>query len=330
MLFVTPSLLNLQEGPWIIDSLAAAQSILQQTITFLEARGYLRLCPARIFQRILFACTFLFKVRRQLSQHTSNAADFATVAQALAVGVIEHGQNKTVKLLDQAINALHHAAVDPHHIPRGFAALLSRLQAQCRPALLAESGSIDPATKKQQQGQASANGRSASHTPLPPSRGTSRPPAQQHEPQQADAQHSQHAQHPSTQPSSLSHQSQQTYHAAATPRSSAANAAVAVAAAQSANDYPFGAATAAVGADSIDLDGVSTIAADNSFGFDPSSFQLPWEWSVDVGSMDLGKEQDLLFQSLWQNHQTQDQGTGSNPLLNLFGTLVGDEFGQDG
>lgn len=63
LLFVTPSLLNLQEGPWIIDSLAAAQSILNQTVSFLEPKGYLRLCPSRIFQRILFAATFLFKVR---------------------------------------------------------------------------------------------------------------------------------------------------------------------------------------------------------------------------------------------------------------------------
>lgn len=62
MLFVTPSLLNLQEGPWIIDSLAAAQSILHLTVTFLEPKGYLRLCPSRLFQRILFAATFLFKV----------------------------------------------------------------------------------------------------------------------------------------------------------------------------------------------------------------------------------------------------------------------------
>lgn len=45
--------------------------------------------------------------------------------------------------------------------------------------------------------------------------------------------------------------------------------------------------------------------------------------------MAAGKEQDLLFQSLWSN-QAMDMGTGSNPLLNLFGTLQGDEFGLDG
>lgn len=62
LFYVNLSLLNLQEGPWIVDALQAAQSILSQTVLFLEPKGYLRLCPSRIFQRILFAATFLFKV----------------------------------------------------------------------------------------------------------------------------------------------------------------------------------------------------------------------------------------------------------------------------
>jgi hypothetical protein len=59
---VSPSLLNLQEGQWVIDALNAAQSILTQTVNFLSPKGYLRVAPSRIFQRILFAATFLFKV----------------------------------------------------------------------------------------------------------------------------------------------------------------------------------------------------------------------------------------------------------------------------
>lgn len=46
-----------------IDALAAAQSTLHLTVNVLEPKGYLRLCPSRIFLRILFAATFLFKVR---------------------------------------------------------------------------------------------------------------------------------------------------------------------------------------------------------------------------------------------------------------------------
>jgi hypothetical protein len=71
------------------------------------------------------------------------------------------------------------------------------------------------------------------------------------------------------------------------------------------------------------LDGVASTAVGDNYGF-----ELPWEWDPTAGSMAVGKEQDLLFQSLWSN-QTMDMGTGGNPLLNLFGTLVGDEFGLD-
>ena len=61
----SPSLLNMVEGPWIMESLSAARSIIEITLTVLEERKMLRYCPSRIFQYILFATTFLYKVSYQ-------------------------------------------------------------------------------------------------------------------------------------------------------------------------------------------------------------------------------------------------------------------------
>lgn len=61
-----PSLLNLIEGPYILEALSAARSIVQTTVHFLSNRDLLRNCPSRIFQRVLFAATFLYKVRTLL------------------------------------------------------------------------------------------------------------------------------------------------------------------------------------------------------------------------------------------------------------------------
>lgn len=238
--------------------------------------------------------------------------------------MIEHGQSKTVRLLDQAIKALHNASVDPHHIPRGFAALLSLLQAQCRPALLAESGSIDPATKQQAQAQGQAqsselNGASASASAQEQVPGT---PAHAH-------QFAASTSRPLSTANGNGGGQQHSNEPLVGGSQVAAGASAVPSAYQSTHHFPSAGATG-VATGSVNLDGVSTIATDNSYGFNPNPFEMPWEWSADAGTMDLGKEQDLLFQSLWQNHQNQDPGTGSNPLLNLFGTLVGDEFGLDG
>ncbi|KAI5478696.1 hypothetical protein MNV49_004723 [Pseudohyphozyma bogoriensis] len=113
-----PSLLNLAEGPWTIDALAAAQSTLQLTVEILEPKGFLRLCPSRIFQRILFAATFLYK--------------------ALAVGVVEHGQSTLLTLLNQTIAALQRSSIDSVHIARVFSILLERIQDQCHPTMMSE------------------------------------------------------------------------------------------------------------------------------------------------------------------------------------------------
>ncbi|KAM0749223.1 hypothetical protein T439DRAFT_326961 [Meredithblackwellia eburnea MCA 4105] len=111
-----PSLLNLQEGRWIIDAIAAAQSILQLAVTVLEPKGFLRLCPARIFQRILFSAVFCYK--------------------SLAVGVVEHSQATMLDLLEQTISALNRTSIDDDHLSRGFAALLSHMQSICKPKIL--------------------------------------------------------------------------------------------------------------------------------------------------------------------------------------------------
>lgn len=58
----SPSLLNMVEGPWIMEALQAARSIIDITLNVLEKRNILRVCPSRIFQYILFAATFMYKV----------------------------------------------------------------------------------------------------------------------------------------------------------------------------------------------------------------------------------------------------------------------------
>nr|XP_019046753.1 hypothetical protein I302_05507 [Kwoniella bestiolae CBS 10118]OCF25683.1 hypothetical protein I302_05507 [Kwoniella bestiolae CBS 10118] len=105
--YSSPSLLNLVEGPWILEALAAARSIVQLTVDTLAGKGYLRYCPSRIFQRVVFAATFLFK--------------------ALALGVVEHGQQTVLELLGNVIDSLRRHSCDEQHLPRGFAELLDRL-----------------------------------------------------------------------------------------------------------------------------------------------------------------------------------------------------------
>ncbi|GAA6008902.1 hypothetical protein JCM11491_003828 [Sporobolomyces phaffii] len=309
--FVSPSLLNLQEGQWVIDALNAAQSILNQTVSFLSPKGYLRVAPSRIFQRILFAATFLFK--------------------ALAVGVVEHGQSKVLGLLDQAITALHESAVDRQHIARGFAALLRRLQAQCRPTLLSRAG-VRPAPD---QPDASAPTPSVSHpSPQhhpselpPPTAGSNEPmaatplPLLPTHPDSASShstplplalpvdplQH--HSSHPHPHPHSHSHPHPHPH--------------------AHAHGHPHPAANH------------HQAAAFNWFPMDPSAahgldirteFPEEFDWDPAAAALAVGKEQDLLFQSLWGGGGGTNGlgGDQLNPALNLFGTLVGDaEFGTD-
>ncbi|WWC94409.1 hypothetical protein V866_001251 [Kwoniella sp. B9012] len=107
MYYTSPSLLNLVEGPWILEALAAARSIVQLTVDALTGKGYLRYCPSRIFQRVVFAATFLFK--------------------ALALGVVEHGQQTVLELLGKVIDCLRRHSCDEQHLPSSFAELLDRL-----------------------------------------------------------------------------------------------------------------------------------------------------------------------------------------------------------
>ncbi|BEJ01315.1 hypothetical protein CcaverHIS631_0511720 [Cutaneotrichosporon cavernicola] len=92
----SPSLLNMVEGPWIMEALHAARSIIDITLNVLEKRNILRVCPSRIFQYILFAATFMYK-------------------------------QSTVSQLEKLVRALSRASIDDQHFLRGFAGLLSRL-----------------------------------------------------------------------------------------------------------------------------------------------------------------------------------------------------------
>ncbi|GAA6005075.1 hypothetical protein JCM10207_008503 [Rhodosporidiobolus poonsookiae] len=330
--FVSPSLLNLQEGQWVLDALAAAQSILEKTVNYLAPKGFLKLAPSRIFQRILFAATFLFK--------------------ALAVGVVEHGQTKVLGLLDQTISVLYSHAVDRQHIGRGFAALLRRLQAQCKPTLLSRFGVRQP-NQNGDNGQTPA----ASHagTPAPQGAPSPRPAATPHvgtphiitsnpdaplaptpnlaapslpgsttvtprvgfPPLPAAHEHP-HPSHPGAIPSpgfpSGFPQSSLGFHYP--PVASFAGPSSSALAFQ-----PFGFPGPASGEPTSEMGGFKL--ADLP---DPSN---PFEWDPTASNIAVGKEQDLLFQSLWGSGAMGDLGSGVNPALNLFGTLVGDEFGLE-
>ncbi|GAA5893277.1 uncharacterized protein JCM6883_007618 [Sporobolomyces salmoneus] len=279
--FVSPSLLNLQEGQWVLDALNAAQSILNQTVSFLVPKGFLRVAPSRIFQRILFAATFLFK--------------------ALAVGVVEHGQSKVLGLLDQAINALHESAVDRQHIARGFAALLRRLQAQCKPTLLSRAG-VRPAPEKQDP--------SATPTSAPPN---------------LSPQHQEKSElHPPTDPTvaiASTHLPQlppppETHSSCAHPAPLPLPLPVDPLQHHSAPQSAF---------NWLPIDPTAAHGLDIRTEF-PEEF----DWDPAAAALAVGKEQDLLFQSLWGGGGANGLGGDQlNPALNLFGTLVGDEFGVD-
>ncbi|GAA5971935.1 hypothetical protein JCM11641_001576 [Rhodosporidiobolus odoratus] len=329
--FVSPSLLNLQEGQWVLDALAAAQSILDKTVNYLAPKGFLKVAPSRIFLRILFACTFLFK--------------------ALAVGVVEHGQSKVMGLLEECISNLHTHAVDRQHIARGFAALLRRLQAQCKPTLLSRFGvrPVQPIGAEQ------------AGTPIASNVGT---PAPQHAP-------SPHPHpHPPQHPPPVATDSKAAF--ASTPAASQPDT-ISVAPRlgmpplppthdhpipgsfaspslpsgyppslpyyPSAHAFPPSLASAAAyggpyqhwygGDSSHDVGGFKL--ADVPAGFDLSN---PFDWDPTASNIAVGKEQDLLFQSLWGGAGAMggsgEVGDGGvNPALGLFGTLVGDEFGSE-
>ncbi|GAA5937232.1 uncharacterized protein JCM15063_002846 [Sporobolomyces koalae] len=302
--FVSPSLLNLQEGQWVIDALNAAQSILSQTVGFLAPKGFLRVAPSRIFQRILFAATFLFK--------------------ALAVGVVEHGQSKVLGLLHQAITALHESAVDRQHIARGFAALLRRLQAQCKPTLLSRAG-VRPVPDGQNPAETTPAATTATAAAAPPTIVHSSP---QHP-------HAPLAPHPVGAAGSGNVASPALPPLPPAPLEPPAHPATAP------HHHP------------LPVDPLqhphyhhhphhhhAPQSAFNWFPIDPvaashsldirTEFPEEFDWDPAAAALAVGKEQDLLFQSLWGGGGANGLGGDQlNPALNLFGTLVGDEFGAD-
>jgi len=220
--------------------------------------------------------------------------------QALAVGVVEHGQSKVLGLLDQAIAALHDSAVDRQHIARGFAALLRRLQAQCKPTLLSRAG-VRPGPDEAHEGP----------VPVPsahpsPQRQLAHPETQLHHPPPADPlaavtlptlpRSAENHAGPLPLPPPLDHSHNPPAHAS-----------------QSAfNWFPLDPVTAPNGLD------IRT------------EFPEEFDWDPAAAALAVGKEQDLLFQSLWGGAGASGFGGDQlNPALNLFGTLVGDEFGLD-
>lgn len=120
--YTAPSLLNLVEGPWIMEAASAARSIIETALNTLRARGMLRYCPSRIFQFILFATTFLYK--------------------ALACGMVEEGQKKIAGMLDEIVRALSSESIDDEHFVKGFAELLRRLGKHWKSGASANSPSV--------------------------------------------------------------------------------------------------------------------------------------------------------------------------------------------
>ncbi|GAA5861184.1 hypothetical protein JCM3774_002220 [Rhodotorula dairenensis] len=327
--FVSPSLLNLQEGQWILDALAAAQSILDRTVNFLAPKGYLRLAPSRLHQRILFASTFLFK--------------------ALAVGVVEHGQSKVLGLLNQTITVLRDNASDRQHIACGFAALLRRLQAQCKPTLFSRFG-----VRVQNGGEANADGTAAASAPTPAA--ATAAPVDQPSPAPEGSQAA-----PTNDPvlaPTPNAAGSQPPSAAATPRFNipglppVAEAGPPVDPASglplqqhftptTPHGQPLSATMpsalppwlAGAGEPAIEMGGfrLGDVFAPVPMGGlgEPNQMRSMYEWDPMSHSIQVGHEQDLLFQSLWGGGMATggDLGGmgGTNPALNLFGTLVGDE-----
>ncbi|GAA5930045.1 hypothetical protein JCM10213_002852 [Rhodosporidiobolus nylandii] len=326
--FVSPSLLNLQEGQWVLDALAAAQSILDKTVNYLAPQNLVRLVPSRILQRVLFAATFLFK--------------------ALAVGVVEHGQSKVMELLDKCIAVLHEQAIDRQHIARGFAALLRRLQAQCKPTLLSRFG-VRPSV---QPGGEYTSTPAASHagTPAPQHLLSPRPhafPALASVPQSnpalvpspapalsgsASATPS-NGSHPLSpiheHPTSAAYPS---YPHPPYPGASVGFYTPGMSAGFPTASNPFGAAHPPWFGSEPHATTTSDLSAFKLADV-PAGFETPFDWGSTGENVEIGREQDLLFQSLWGGSGvggTGEVGDGSiNPALGLFGTLVGDEFGLE-
>lgn len=348
--FVSPSLLNLQEGQWVLDALAAAQSILDRTVYYLAPKGYLRLAPSRIFQRILFAATFLFK--------------------ALAVGVVEHGQSKVLDLLDQTISVLHANAVDRQHIARGFAALLRRLQAQCKPTLLSRFGVRAGEHVKGENGESAAHAgtpaAAAAQSPRPdaypaahgsssassgappdpslaptPTAGPSMPPSTNNTPHTAfhplpptGTSGGLFSPGPPPAPSSSAHgpNGHAHYPASTMPYHPPPAAAAAAAPYPPASHAPPPPSwlSSSIGEPTVEFGGfkLGDVPGTGPGGGGASD---AWAWDPVSTSLAVGVEQDLLFQSLWGSGGAaagptgglgDDFGSGVNPALNLFDTLI--------
>lgn len=72
----------------------------------------------------------------------------------MAAGMVEHGQQSIVGMLDQVVNALNKAAIDDEHFLRGFAGLLKRLGKHWQSGQSRNSASVlrQPASRPENDG----------------------------------------------------------------------------------------------------------------------------------------------------------------------------------
>nr|XP_018265113.1 uncharacterized protein I303_01473 [Kwoniella dejecticola CBS 10117]OBR87271.1 hypothetical protein I303_01473 [Kwoniella dejecticola CBS 10117] len=100
------SVINSTEGPFIIEAVDAAISLVKYGIA-LHKKAILRHCPSRAFLRLVFASVFLMK--------------------AVSFGAVGQPEQEIVDLQCSLIQALSSASVDDEHVASYLARMLSRV-----------------------------------------------------------------------------------------------------------------------------------------------------------------------------------------------------------
>ncbi|KAK6903377.1 hypothetical protein I203_106880 [Kwoniella mangroviensis CBS 8507] len=100
------SVINSTEGPFIIEAVDAAVSLVKYGIA-LHKKGLLRYCPSRVFLKLVFASVFLMK--------------------AVSFGAVGQPEQDTVNLQCSLIEALSTASVDDEHVAGYLAGRLRRV-----------------------------------------------------------------------------------------------------------------------------------------------------------------------------------------------------------
>nr|XP_019008159.1 uncharacterized protein I206_06714 [Kwoniella pini CBS 10737]OCF46940.1 hypothetical protein I206_06714 [Kwoniella pini CBS 10737] len=100
------SVINSTEGPFIIEAVDAAVSLVKYGIA-LHKKAILRYCPSGVFLRLVFASVFLMK--------------------AVSFGAVGQPEQEIVDLQYALIQALSNASVDNEHVAGYLATMLSRV-----------------------------------------------------------------------------------------------------------------------------------------------------------------------------------------------------------